>query len=125
MAKIELRSVLLGESEHKLLLLLIEKNNSQEFDKLYEELDSATVLADQDVPVDVVRMHSFVTYKDESTQEVREVQVVYPGEVGEKAVSVLAPIGAALIGLREGESITWPLPGGKLKTLAVLKVVKK
>lgn len=127
MAMIEWRSILLGKSEHSQLLALLDKYNSMEFDNLFEELDSATVLADEEVPIDVVRMHSLVTYKDDATQKVMEVQIVYPGEAGRKSasVSVLAPIGAALIGLREGESITWPVPNGRMKTITVLKVLKE
>lgn len=124
MAKIELRSILLGESEHSHLITLLEKYNSMEYETLFDELDSATVLADKDVPDDVVRMHSVVSFRDDATQEIKEVQVVYPGEVSKtnSSVSVLAPIGAALIGLRESESITWPLPNGREKTITVLKV---
>lgn len=126
MAKIELRSIVLSEKEYGLLVDLLEKNKSVEHNKLVEELDAATVLAEMDVPDDVVRMNSVVSFIDDSTKEVKEVQVVYPGEVGRTiwGVSVLAPIGAALIGLREGESITWPLPNGREKTITVLKVVK-
>lgn len=126
MAKNGLRSILLGESEHNILLSLLEKYNSVEFDNLFEELDSAIVMADKDVPDDVVRMHSLVTFKDDITQIKMQVQVVYPYEVTKKSlfVSILAPIGAALIGLREGESITWPLPNGRLKAITVLKVDK-
>ena len=126
MAKIELRSILLGESEHNQLVALLEKQNSTEYDNLFEELDSATVMADKDVPDDVVRMHSIVSFRDDASLEVNEIEVVYPAEAGKTraTVSVLAPVGAALIGLREGESITWPLPNGREKSITVLKVMK-
>ena len=126
MAKNELRSIVLGESEHNMLLALLERHNSEEFMNLYEEVDSATVVDDNDVPGNVVRMHSLVTFSDVASQEESTVRLVYPGEVNRMplSVSVLAPVGAALIGLREGESITWPLPNGRQKTITVLKVTE-
>ncbi|MEQ8407552.1 MAG: nucleoside diphosphate kinase regulator [Gammaproteobacteria bacterium] len=124
MADVELRSVILGASERDALVALLKKVDSSEFEKLFDELDAATVVADSDMPDDIVRMNSLVTYLDESSNSTSVVKLVYPGESDSRVqvVSVLAPIGAALIGLREGESISWPMPNGHAKTLRVLKV---
>ncbi len=125
MAEVELRSVLLGERERNTLIALLAKVDSPEFDTLFDELDAAIVVADDQIPRDVVRMNSIVTYLDEALNATSTVKLVYPSAIdtevaGAKAVSVLAPIGAALIGLREGESISWPMPNGRSKTLKVI-----
>lgn len=124
MADVELRSVLIGARERDALFALLEKVDSHEFDALYDELDAAMVVADEEVPGDVVRMNSTVTYLDGSSNSTSTVKLVYPDETSGPllAVSVLAPVGAALIGLREGESISWPMPNGRHRTLQVLKV---
>lgn len=124
MADVELRSVILGASELDTLVALLKKADSSEFDQLVDELDAAIVVADSEIPVDIVRMNSLVTYLDESSKSISTVKLVYPGKRDSQVqvVSVLAPIGAALIGLREGESISWPMPNGHAKTLRVLKV---
>ena len=120
MADVELRSVILDTSERDTLIALLKRVGFSEFEQLFDELDAATIVADSEMPIDIVRMNSVVTYLDETST----VKLVYPGGTDSrvKVVSVLAPIGAALIGLREGESISWPMPNGHAKTLKVLKV---
>ena len=63
-------------------------------------------------------------FRDESTQATQTVTLVYPREadIAEGKVSVLTPIGTALIGLAEGQSILWPTRTGTSKRLTVLKV---
>jgi transcription elongation GreA/GreB family factor len=71
-----------------------------------------------------VRMQSHVRFRDESTGQVRDVQLVYPGEAdpAHGRISILTPVGTALIGLTEGQSIRWKDRGGKNKCLTVLNV---
>jgi regulator of nucleoside diphosphate kinase len=81
--------------------------------QLEAELDRA-LLVDQDhVPSDVVTMNSRVLYEDRDSGELAETRLVYrdPLFSGESHVSVLAPIGAALLGLSVGQAITWPYAG--------------
>ena len=75
-------------------------------DKLEAELDRADVLRAAEVPDDVVTMHSRVRYLDETTGERRSVTLVYPDEtdVERGRISVLAPVGSALLGLSTGSS---------------------
>ena len=89
--------------------------------ELAEELSRATVLPEERMPEDIVRMHSRVTYVDETSGEHREVELVYPDEVDlpKGRVSVLSPVGSALLGLRVGQTIDWPFPDGRPRRLRV------
>lgn len=118
------RSVLVGQRDHARLLSLIQKSDAQAVALLYEELDAATVIADADVPADVVAMESTVTFRDTDTGEESTVELVYPAQAdaSRNRISILAPVGAALIGLRVGEQIAWPVPNGGDRHLEVVSV---
>jgi regulator of nucleoside diphosphate kinase len=90
---------------------------------LMRELERASTDAPDD-PGRIVRMQSHVRFRDEATGQVRDVQLVYPGEADPASgrISILTPVGTALIGLREGQSIQWQDRGGKAKSLTVLNV---
>ncbi len=93
-------------------------------DVLADELGRATVLPLARMPENVVRMHSRVTYQIEGAGDRREVELVFPEEADAAAgkVSVLAPVGAALLGLEEGQSIDWAFfPDGNVRRLRVLR----
>lgn len=89
--------------------------------ELIAEMERAQVVAS--VPDSVVRMGSMVTYKADDGRE-RRVQLVFPGEadIGSGKISILTPIGTALIGLSEGQSIAWTARDGSERHLTVLKV---
>ena len=91
---------------------------------LEAELDRAHVLTQDELPPDVVSMRSSVVYEDVDTGERREAILVYPEEADlqHSLISVLAPIGMALLGLSVGQSISWPVPGGRTRTIRVLSV---
>lgn len=80
-------------------------------DALNAELDRAQMCAPQDMPSDVVTMNSKVTFRDLTTGDVRTRTLVYPAQMTDSStqLSVLAPVGAALIGLRTGDTIHWEL----------------
>ncbi|MCF7222640.1 nucleoside diphosphate kinase regulator [Marilutibacter chinensis] len=88
---------------------------------LEAELDRAERVAPTAMPPDVVSMNSVARVRDETSGAVREIALVYPrdadGDPGR--VSILAPIGTALLGLRVGSTIRWPLPGGRSTRLTV------
>src|SRR5262245_37667149 len=92
---------------------------------LEAELDRARVVLWDDLPQDVVTMHSRVLSEDVDTGERRELVLVYPEEadVQRSRISVLAPVGTALLGLSAGQSISWPVPGGRMRTIRVVSVV--
>ncbi len=90
--------------------------------QLDEELDRAIPL---DVaPPDLVTMNARVAFVDEASGVRRDVVLVFPreAEASSGRVSVLAPIGSALIGLSVGDDIEWPLPDGRLARLRILSV---
>lgn len=89
---------------------------------LAQELDTADVVEPADVPADVVTMRSRVRVLDMASGEESTYTICYPGEANIDAgkLSVLAPIGTALLGYRAGDVIEWPVPGG----VRVLKIVE-
>jgi len=94
---------------------------------LAREVDRA-YLAPLDHPLTgLVRMGSHVEFRDDVTGQVRKVTLVYPEEadISEGKISVLTPVGAALIGLSVGQSIEWRTPGGGLRSLTVLSVPER
>jgi len=94
-------------------------------DAFAEELERAIVVPTDRIPKNVVTMNSRLIYSDESTGTTREVELVYPDEADPVMgkVSVLAPVGCALLGLSAGQSIEWNLPGGKVHRLRVERVL--
>jgi regulator of nucleoside diphosphate kinase len=91
---------------------------------LQAELDRAdAVVGHDDVPAGVVTMNSRVHCREEISGKDYHLTLVYPQEAGgEGTVSVLAPIGTALLGLQVGQHIDWPAPGGKVLKLELLAV---
>jgi len=81
---------------------------------LEEELDRADIVDPREVGSDVVTMNSEATVRDLGTGEVETLRVVFPGAAAPSkgAISVLAPLGLALLGTRAGEEVTWDMPGG-------------
>lgn len=92
-------------------------------DDLLGELDRATVVPAETVPTDVVRMGSTVVFKPDDGPE-RRVTLVYPvdADIAEGRISILTPVGVALIGLRPGQSISWTARDGRDHRLTVLSV---
>ena len=90
---------------------------------LLHELDRASTKA-PGPEEDIVRMQSHVRFRDESTGRIREVQLVYPARADSAAgrISILTPVGTALIGLSKGQSMKWNDRSGKRKCLTVLDV---
>ncbi len=118
------RSVLVGERDYARLLNLVNKSDHKAVALLYDELDAATVIPDAELPADVVTMGSIVTFRDTDTGEESTVELVYPvhADASRRRISILAPVGAALIGLRVGEHIAWPVPNGRDRHLEVKDV---
>lgn len=92
-------------------------------EELLAEMDRAKVVGDDSVPADVVRMGSTVTFKSDDGRQLTET-LVYPVDEDSDAhrISVMTPVGAALIGLAEGQSISWTARDGRKHELTVVKV---
>jgi len=91
---------------------------------LMRELERAKVVPPGKIARGVVTMNSRIKFIDDQTGEKRVVTLVYPGEedIAAGRLSILSPVGAALIGLEEGQSISYLTPDGNEKSLTVTKV---
>ena len=95
-------------------------------DALLSEIDRATVVKPVEVPADVVTMNSTIRFVDDANGAEFEFTLVYPADAGKPdTISVLAPVGSALLGLSVGQSIAWQVPGGRELDLRVLEVVRQ
>jgi regulator of nucleoside diphosphate kinase len=92
--------------------------------KLESELVRAVVVPHDEIPKDVVTMNSRVVFEDETTGQRREITLVYPkhADIASGKVSVLVPVGTALLGMRVGQTIDWQLPSGQKHRYKVVAV---
>jgi regulator of nucleoside diphosphate kinase len=122
-------SIMLNETDNRQLTVLAlagTGHTTDDADDLLHELERARVVADRDLPHDIVRMGSLVHFRSGDGDDARETiaQLVYPEEadIASRKVSVLTPVGTALIGLRSGQSITFATRDGRSQMLTVLRV---
>ncbi len=118
--------IVMGLSDHRQLIVLAMAgigHTPDDADGLLYELERANVVADETLPADAVRMGSLVKYRTNGGTE-RQVELVYPkdADIGEGRISVLTPVGTALLGLRTGQSITWLTRDGRKQMLTVVAV---
>lgn len=114
-------NIYITKPDHERLTKLIEIAREREgdanrkyLDSLEEELERAEVVQQKDIPADVITMRSTVRLKDLDTGEEMTYQLTFPTEANfdEGKISVLAPIGTAMIGYRHGDVIDWEVPSG-------------
>ena len=91
---------------------------------LAREIDRARLIEPEAAGAELVTMGSRVRYRDDVTGQQRTVTLVYPdgADIEAGRLSVLTPIGAALIGLSVGQSIEWETPSGGVRSLTVVGV---
>jgi regulator of nucleoside diphosphate kinase len=106
------------------LALAAEDRLPQVSELLLDEIARATTHTVDRVPPNVVTMHATVRFIDEASGKEFSYQLAYPGEADIAAgrISVLTPVGAGLIGLREGQSILWPDRDGHERELKIVAV---
>ncbi len=92
---------------------------------LQAELDRAEVVAPQQIPPGVVTMNSTVRFSIANSDEEFCYSLVYPKDIGDHAdrISILAPVGSALLGLSVGDELEWPRPGGGMLKVRVVEIV--
>jgi regulator of nucleoside diphosphate kinase len=117
----------IGESDYDIIAdfaLRIERSDPELSRTIFDEIDRAQIHADDDLPEKVVAIGSEVEFVDEKSRDVRRVTLVLPGEADIAAgrISVMTSMGAGLIGLSEGQSIDWPCPDGRPRTLRIRSV---
>lgn len=124
--------LVLTREDHNLLTSLIKGQRGQTaFDRknvedLSIELRKAKLVNKDNFPHDVVRLNSKVTIKADDKNEEMELMLVTPDKanIKERKISILAPIGTALIGFRQGQKIKWQVPAGK-RTFTILEVINQ
>lgn len=100
------------------------ERDRESLEALQGELDRAQIVDPTEVPHDVVTMNSRVRLTDVETNEEQVYTVVFPSEANleQRKISVLAPIGTAILGYRVGDSVKWRVPGG-VKTLRIEEIM--
>jgi regulator of nucleoside diphosphate kinase len=131
MQKIKKELILLTDDYKLLISYLNGRGGKTAFDRqnaedLHAELKKAKLVDKESFPADVVRINSMVRIKTQGREDVLEFKVVTPDKanIKEGRISVMAPIGTALIGFRKGQQINWEVPSGK-KTFTILEVVNQ
>ncbi|BDU22065.1 nucleoside diphosphate kinase regulator [Dyella sp. GSA-30] len=118
--------ILLSSLDLKRLEALLDKMplaEAERHEALASELARAEVVEPAAIPANVVTMNSRVTFEDEATGDATTVTLVYPSAAGAAGtVSILAPVGSALLGLAKGQHIDWPTPDGHERRLRVLDI---
>ncbi len=125
------RTILVTESDMNRLEKLLEMledapgvRDKEHLAQLDEELRRAKVVAPRSIPADVITMNSRIRVKDLDTETEMVYHLVFPGEadVEQNKISILAPIGTALIGYRVGDTLEWKVPAG-VKRLKIEEIV--
>jgi len=121
--------IVVSESDHERLTGLATAALSrlpETAQELLAEMERAEIVGAPAVPTNVVQMGSTVTFRSDDGHK-RRVTLVFPVEedIAKSRVSVMTPIGAALIGLSEGQSIEWSARDGRRHELTVLAVKKR
>ena len=95
-------------------------------ERLEAELIRATIVDSKDIPPNTVTMNSVVVFRTGDGKEF-SLKLVYPKDSDGSAdkVSILAPIGSALLGLTEGDSISWPIHGGSATQVQIIRVAEQ
>jgi regulator of nucleoside diphosphate kinase len=117
--------ITLSRFDFERLERLLEKvGRRPDLDALREELERAEIVAPAQVPPTLVTMNSVVRFVDDESRRESEVALVFPAraDTEKNRISVLAPVGSALLGLSVGDSIDWPLPNGRTRRLRVVGV---
>lgn len=114
------RTIILSDVDHQRLEALVEsarydtRVHPDYLDALEGELKRARVVPQSDVPDEVITMNSVVRLRDLDTDELDQFQLVYPvdADMAQHRISVLAPVGTAILGYQLGDIIEWPVPAG-------------
>lgn len=124
------RTIYISEFDMERLRTLIddakrlERYGNEYIENLEIELSRAQIVAPADVPADVVTMNSTVCLKDLDTEEEMTVTLVFPrdADITQAKMSILAPIGTAMLGYRIGDTFTWKVPDG-VRRLQIEKIL--
>lgn len=98
----------------------------QNLEDLETEIKRAKLVNPENFPSDVVRLNSIVRIKEEDKDKVMELTLVTPdkADIKQRKISVMAPIGTALIGFQQGQKVKWQVPSGN-KTFTIMEVINQ
>lgn len=121
--------LMLTQEDHDIILSYLKKGwststfNRQDAEELEAEIRNARIVSKTDIPSDVVQLDSAVTIREEGNTKVIELTVVTPSkaDIKNRKISIMSPIGTALIGFRKGNKVSWKVPAGR-KTFTILEV---
>ena len=124
--------LVLREDDYEVLISFLKtKENTTNYDRqnaeeLEAELKKAKLVSKDTFPEDVVRLNSKVKIKDAGINKVIELILVTPdkADIKKRKISVMAPIGTALIGFRKGQKVNWQVPAGR-KTFTIMEVINQ
>jgi regulator of nucleoside diphosphate kinase len=93
-----------------------DSSNAQNIERLKAELDRARIVPNHDLPNDVIAMNSTVELEDLEDGEILTYTLVFPenADIEKGNISILAPLGMAMLGFKVGDEIEWPVPAGTL-----------
>lgn len=119
--------LLLSESDFKKLSHLVDISRSTATDELDNELAKAEVCSDVELPETVVALYDCVHFRDLKNDRHREITIVMPWEASltQLKISILSPVGIALIGETVGARVVWPLLNGARSELEVIEIVRR
>lgn len=114
-------SIIISSADYRELLTLVDSARldrripAESLDLLERELSRAEIVDLSEVPADVVVMNATVWFRELDSDEIEKYTLVYPAEadVIRDRISVLAPIGTALLGYRTGDVVQWRVPSGR------------
>src|SRR5688572_7114503 len=117
--------LIIDERAYQRLLALAERARAQVpdlADRLIEEIERADLRASSEMPGDVVTLGSEVTFRQ--ADRTQTVQIVAPedADIEHRRISVLTPVGAALLGMTVGQKISWDMPDKRVAVLEVMAV---
>ena len=118
--------ILMTESDYLRIKHILSFQNTTDFENLEIELDRAKIIDDTEIPPGLVKMNTKFKFLVIQENKTMVIKIVYPEEsnFSEGKISVLAPLGSALIGLQENQEINWMFPDGKIKRLRIIEVYK-
>jgi regulator of nucleoside diphosphate kinase len=123
------KKLLLAKDDYDIIMGFIKRGlstlnfNKKDVWQLEEELRKAKVVDEKEVPADLVRLNSVVKVKEEKQDKVLELKLVTPdkADIRQRKISILSPVGTALLGFRKGEKVNWTVPAGR-KVFTILEV---
>lgn len=123
-------SIILRQDDYETLISYLKNTmyvtslDAQNVQDLKAELRKARLVSRESFPEDVIRLNSRIKIKDAGKNNVMELILVMPdkADLRQKRISVMAPVGTALIGFRKGQKVSWQVPAGK-RTFHIVDVI--